>query len=141
MVIRVGFLYLGVAVIVVINIAGGNGVEDFKYQLSFASTNTHSRSDVIANHIREKWYVLFLFFVFLYRILFHLLAIWIYLAFHFLAVKYGFNWFHVFVLVVIGYRSHSGVDIALDSGSKGRGFESHCDRSAFSYFSNLWEKP
>lgn len=25
-------------------------------------------------------------------------------------------------------RSHSGVDIALDSGSKGRGFESHCDR-------------
>ncbi|EOY18192.1 hypothetical protein QUC31_006587 [Theobroma cacao] len=31
-------------------------------------------------------------------------------------------------------RSHSGVDIALDSGSKGRGFESHCDRHPFNRF-------
>lgn len=40
------------------------------------------------------------------------------------------------VMIAIGEKSentlawsHSGVDIALDSGSKGRGFESHCDRS------------
>lgn len=40
--------------------------------------------------------------------------------------------------VLLSYRkgSHSGVDIALDSESKGRGFESHCDRLLF-YCSNF----
>lgn len=47
-------------------------------------------------------------------------------------VSQGFKW--GLCLERTGLRSHSGVDIALDSESKGRGFESHCDQSLCSPF-------
>lgn len=47
-------------------------------------------------------------------------------------VSPGFKW--GLCLERTGLRSHSGVDIALDSESKGRGFESHCDQSLCSPF-------
>lgn len=78
-----------------------------------------------------KLFLLFLFFV---RV-FHLVCFVFFLG-YLLIVHFIWKVPEVAVLVFVYFdpiflarRSHSGVDIALDSESKGRGFESHCDRN------------